>query len=182
MAASINNEAGTDFIFSIHFKLTVQRYSQLSCSEQCRINKFRHGELSPLLRSSANRVLKALCNTMKLSREIKVRPKFLSIVLFFIGTLLSIGGWYTVGTWLPLILASMILAFTKSENVVDMCSIKQYQIACIIFAFISITVLGIFSYIYALSWLLVTIILSYSFKPIRWFLGVIGVLSLFTNV
>jgi len=123
----------------------------------------------------------ALSINMKLSNEQKVRPKFLAGMLLILSLVLFIGGWHTVGLWMPMIIVSLILLTTTSNHVIGIYPVRVYQIATLVLFIVGAITLVLFGVAMSVSWFITAIIFSVSFKIVRILLGVIGFAGLFTN-
>ncbi len=98
----------------------------------------------------------------------------LSLALLF-------GGWHTIGLWMPMVVASLILTTTKNNNVVSMYPARVYQVASLVLFIVGSIAIALFGVAMSVSWFIAAIIFSVSFRVVRILLGLIGFAGLVTN-
>ena len=118
---------------------------------------------------------------MKLSRENKLRPKFLAAILILLGVVFLIGGLYTLGLWLPMFLASIPLLVTSSDNVIGVIPIKVIQITFLLMLISGVVIHSIYGVAAAVGWYLTASLLSISFRVVRIALVAVGFIGLMPN-
>jgi len=118
---------------------------------------------------------------MNISREYKIRPRFLASIALTLCILLLAGGWYTIGLWLPLSVMSVCVILTKFENVISLFPDRYYQIAFVIVLSLGFLVHLFTDVHFATSWYIASLMLSPSFKFVRHVLCMLGFIGPFTN-
>jgi len=110
---------------------------------------------------------------MKISKELKIRPKFLALIFLVIGCMLLFGGLYTAGLWVPLFSASIVLLVTNSNNVIGMFPIKAYQLGFWVAVFLGVALHLFVSIEASFSLYILAFLLSISFRTVRDVLGIL---------
>lgn len=111
----------------------------------------------------------------------RIRPNFLGTIFIVIGVVTLLGGFYTIGLWLPLFIASSILFLSNSENILEILPVKTYQLVFFLVVTIGFLVNIFFGFLPSISWYFVAFILSMSFKAVRHIFTILGFAGIFTN-
>jgi hypothetical protein len=88
--------------------------------------------------------------------------------------LFLVGGLYTAGFWLPMFLACVPLALTKSDNVIGIVPNKIIQFSFFIALILGLVLHNLYGVGVAIGWYVTAMLFSISFKVVRLVLAAIG--------